>query len=68
MAQRKWLVQVVVRSSEAEIEAVADRIGEAICQPADHDGPCHTPWSMVRVPVDDLDEPERSRWGLLLDS
>ena len=65
--QREWLLQVVVRATDAEVEQIVDRLGEAICVPPDHDGRCTTPWTLNRCLVDDLDEPERSGWRALLD-
>lgn len=67
MEQRDWLVQVALRATEDEAEQVVERIGEVICVPADHDGRCVTPWTLVRVAVDELDEPERSEVRGLLD-
>ena len=66
MQQRDWLIQVVVRATEAEADATGDRIGEVICVPADHDGQCVTPWTTMLVAMDDLDEPERSDLRSLL--
>jgi len=58
--KREWRVQMIVRGSDAELDAIADRIGDVICQPSDHDGQCATPWALTRCLIDDLDEPERS--------
>lgn len=66
MEQQEWLLKIVVRASEAEVERIADRVGEAICVPPDHEGPCDTPWTLVRTAVDDLDEPERSQFRALI--
>jgi hypothetical protein len=61
MAEQKlWLIQVLVTADEEQVEGINDRVGEAICVPPEHDGPCITPWTTLRVAVDDLDEPERS--------
>lgn len=60
-------MQIVVRATDAEAEAIADRLGEVVCTPADHDGECRTPWTLTRVLVDDLNEPERSAKRELLD-
>jgi hypothetical protein len=65
--QREWLVQVVLRATEAEAEEVVERLGEVICVPPDHDGRCRTPWTLIRTAVDDLDEPERANKRALLD-
>ena len=59
-------MQVVVRATDDEADAIADRLGEAICVPSDHDGECLTPWVPTRAPVDDLDEPDRTQWRDLL--
>lgn len=67
MEQSDWLVKVVLRATEAEVEGVVERLGKVICVPEDHDSPCLTPWNLVRTPVDDLDEPERSGLRALLD-
>ncbi|MCW2673472.1 MAG: hypothetical protein JWP14_2061 [Frankiales bacterium] len=66
MGQREWLVQVVLRATDDEVTQVVERLGEVICVPADHDGPCRTPWTLTRCPVDDLEEPERSAKRALL--
>ena len=58
--QKLWLVEVLVTADEEQIEAITDRLGTAVCVPPDHDGPCGTPWTTLRVAVDDLDEPRRS--------
>jgi len=60
--QRPWAVRVTILASDNELDAIVDRIGAAICSPPDHPGPCANPWSIVSIPVDDLDEPERSAW------
>ena len=61
MAEQKlWLIKVLVTGDDEQIEAISDRLGAAICVPPDHDGPCSTPWTTLRVEVEDLDEPERS--------
>lgn len=61
MAEQKlWLIQVLVTTDEEQVEGISDRVGEAICLPPDHDGPCSTPWTTLRVEVDDPEEPERS--------
>jgi hypothetical protein len=65
--QREWLVQIVIRASDAEMAHVVERVGEAICVPADHDGHCETPWTLVQTPLEDLPKPERSSWRELLD-
>jgi hypothetical protein len=65
--QREWLVQIVVRATDYEAAQVAERLGEAICDPADHAGPCVTPWTLVRTALDDLAEPDRSSWREMLD-
>jgi hypothetical protein len=65
--QREWLVQVVLRASEEEAEQVVDRLGDAICVPADHDGPCVTPWTIIRTALDDKPEAEQASWRALLD-
>ena len=58
--QRLRLVEVVVLASDDELDAIAERIGDAICLPSDHEGRCGTPWTLMRCLVDDLDEPRRS--------
>jgi hypothetical protein len=51
---------IVVSADEEELQQIRDRIGQAICVPADHHGACVTPWTTMTVKVDDLDEPGRS--------
>lgn len=58
--QRLRLIEIVVRATDAEVEAINDRVGDAICAPAEHEGPCLTPWTTMLTDVDDLDEPRRS--------
>lgn len=65
--QRVYSIQLVVRATEAEAAAIGDRIGEVVCIPPDHSGPCVTPWVLVRGAVDDYDEPERSNLLALLE-
>jgi hypothetical protein len=65
--QRDWLVQIVLRASDDEVASVVDRIGEAVCVPPDHAGQCLTPWTLLRSPLDDLNEPQRSEMRALLD-
>jgi hypothetical protein len=70
VAQTEWLVQIVVRVTATELDAITERLGEAVCVPFDHDGPCSTPWTLTTCPVDDLDdldEPERSGKRALLE-
>jgi hypothetical protein len=65
--QRDRLVQVVLRASDDEVASVVDRIGEAICVPPDRARQCLTPWTLLRSPLDDLNEPQRSEMRALLD-
>ena len=58
--QRLRLVEVVVLAHDGELDSITKRIGEAICQPSDHDDRCVTPWTLISSLVDDLDEPRRS--------
>jgi len=67
VTQQAWLVQVVVRATSDELGEITDRISEAICVPAEHDGPCLTPWTLTASPVEDHDEPERSELLALLE-
>ena len=60
--QRPWAIRLTVLASEAELEAIVERIGAAICGAADRPGPCANPWSIESTQVDDLDDPERSTW------
>jgi hypothetical protein len=60
--QRAWAVRVTLLASDTELESIVDRIGEAICLPLDHSGPCASPWSIISTPVDDLEDAERSTW------
>jgi hypothetical protein len=60
-------VQVVFRASDEDADDIAERLADAVCVPPDHDGPCATPWSLVRTAPDDLDEPKRSEVRALLD-
>ena len=46
----------------ADMDAIVDQIGAAICSPPDHSGPCANPWSITSAAVDDLDDDERSTW------
>ena len=61
-------MKVIVRATDTEVAEITDRLGNAICETAEHDGACATPWTIVRTPVADLDEPERSELVALLDS
>jgi len=61
MAEQKlWLIEILVTADEDEVETITDRLGAAVCVPPDHEGPCSTPWTTLRVAVDDLEEPRRS--------
>ncbi len=66
VTKTEWLVQIVVRATEAELEAITERLGAAVCAPSNHDGPCVTPWTLTTCPIDDLDEPQRSETRALL--
>lgn len=67
MAREDWLVQVVVHATRDEVEAMGDRIGAVICAPADHEGRCDTPWTMVTTALSQLDDEERRALAALLD-
>jgi hypothetical protein len=67
MTQREWLVEVVVRASAEEMDAITERLGEVMCLPSDHEGPCITPWTLMSCLIDDLDEPRRSELRGLID-
>ena len=67
MTQREWVVQVVVRASSEEVRAIGERMTEVICVPADHEGVCLTPWTMMTSLVADHEEPQRSELLALLD-
>jgi hypothetical protein len=67
VAQQEWLIQVVVRATRDEADAITERIAKVICIPADHDGPCTTPWVTMTSAVEDEDEPRPSELLGLLD-
>jgi hypothetical protein len=60
-------MQVVVRATHEEAEGIAERIGEVICDPTDHEGPCRTPWVTVTSPIEDEYELRRSELLALLE-
>jgi hypothetical protein len=60
--QRPWAVRITVLATDAELDGIVDRIGEVICSPHDHSGPCSNPWYIVSTPVDDLEPGQRSAW------
>ena len=62
-----WRVELVVRASPEELDAITERIGQVVCVPPGHEGPCPTPWTLTTIPVTDLDEPERSETLALLE-
>ena len=66
MQQQEWLVQLVVRASAEELDAITDRLAAAVCDPPDHRGACATPWTLVTLPVADLPKKEQSGWHALL--
>ena len=58
--QRLRSVEVVVLADDHELDTIAARIGDAICQPSEHDDPCVTPWTLMSSLVAELDEPRAS--------
>jgi hypothetical protein len=67
VTQREWLIQIVVRATHDEADGIAERIGEVICVPAEHEGSCRTPWVTMTSSIDDEDEPRRSELLALLE-
>jgi hypothetical protein len=60
--QQAWAVQVTVLATRDQLDAIVDRMGEAICTRPDHPGPCDTPWDITYTAVDDLDVTNREAW------
>ena len=56
---RAWVICVTVLAADAEMDAITDRIGAAICGSLDHPGPCTNSWDILTVRFDDLDDDDR---------
>jgi hypothetical protein len=61
--QQPWAIRLTILASDAEADAIFERVSRVICADPDHDGPCLNPWSMTRIAVADLDSPERAAWA-----
>lgn len=55
-----WLVQIVLRATEAELRQATDAIARALCPDESHEGPCATPWTMVSARVDDIEDQDEA--------
>jgi hypothetical protein len=55
-----WRFTVVLQATEAEADQAADAIARALCPDEFHDGPCRTPWALIRSRLDDMDDPDEA--------
>ncbi|GAA2374173.1 hypothetical protein [Dactylosporangium salmoneum] len=51
-----WRLSVYTLATEAEKDAIAERIRAALCPDPDHDGPCPNPWLLIVTDGESLDE------------
>ncbi|MEV6931412.1 hypothetical protein AB0M46_43915 [Dactylosporangium sp. NPDC051485] len=56
--QRLRRLTVYTLATEAEEDAIRERIRAALCPDPDHDGPCPNPWLLIVTDSESLDEEE----------
>ncbi len=65
--QRLWAVRVILEGDETSVEEAQEAIARALCPDENHPGPCPTPWTMITVRLDELDQKEQREWQPLFD-
>jgi hypothetical protein len=56
--QKLWTIQVAVIATSAEVDLIAQRISDVVCEEPDHPARCETPWILIVTNEDSLDVQE----------
>ncbi len=58
---RLYRITVNVLVNPAQLDALTERIVDALCPDASHEGDCADPWSMITTDAESFDRKERRR-------